>query len=626
MLRGSSIPKLFGGLRYIVIDEMHAFLGTERGAQLVSLLHRLDLAADRRIVRVGLSATLGDISLAARQLRPAHPEQVAVVVSQNGGQDLRLAVRGYTRRSPPAPRRTQHEPADTTSATTSERDLDTAAFSDRAHIEDDQEPASTPEHEIVAHLFAVLRGTDNLVFADSRGQVEKYADLLRRRSEAARLPDEFLVHHGSLAKSLREDVEAALKDPSRPTTAVATTTLEMGIDIGSVTSIAQIGPPPSVASLRQRLGRSGRRDAPAILRAYLTETELDARSSLDDELRSSLVQTIAMFELLLKGWCEPPSPAVLHTSTLVQQLLSLIAQHGGVTPLAAHRTLCGPDGPFAGTSPRRFAQLLHSLAAERVLEQDPDGTLLFGPVGERTVNHYTFYSAFQTPAEYRLRTARRQLGTLPIDFALRPGLLLVFAGQRWRVTDIDHQQRAVDLVPAAGGRPPSFSGSGRDVHDTVRMHMRTVLASGHVPAFLDPAAIDLLDQARQAFQRQQLAERSVLDLGSGSVIVPWVGTTTSHTLALELQAAGVDVSVDGLALTCPRNTRADVLDALRTLVANGPADPFVLAGQVAAKTENKYEPWLSEHLLCQDYAARRVDTRASHAAATRLLQQARAET
>ncbi len=156
----------------------------------------------------------------------------------------------------------------------------------------------------------MLRGTDNLVFANSRGTVEKYADLLRCRSDKARLSNEFMVHHGSLARSLREDAEAALKDPSRPTTAVATTTLEMGIDIGSVTSIAQIGPPPSVASLRQRLGRSGRRDAPAVLRAYLTETQLDARSSLDDELRSSLVQTMPPSSCSWKrGASRPAAPS-----------------------------------------------------------------------------------------------------------------------------------------------------------------------------------------------------------------------------------------------------------------------------------------------------------------------------
>ncbi len=158
------------------------------------------------------------------------------------------------------------------------------------------------------------------------------------------------------------------------------------------------------------------------------------------------------------------------------------------------------------------------------------------------------------------------------------------------------------------------------MHDTVRARMRTILASTHVPRYLDPAATDLLAEARQAFQRQRLDQHSVLDLGSSSVIVPWVGTTTSHTLALDLQATGIDVSVDGLALTCPHHTRTDVLDALRSLVHRGPADPLELAAHVPIKAENKYDPWLGNHLLNEDYAARRLDTTRSHVTAARLLQ------
>lgn len=101
VLRGTKIPGLLANLRYIVIDELHAFLGTERGAQLLSQLHRLELVARHRIVRVGLSATLGDMRLAAQQLRPADPEHVALVVSSEGGQDLQLAVRGYLDVPPP---------------------------------------------------------------------------------------------------------------------------------------------------------------------------------------------------------------------------------------------------------------------------------------------------------------------------------------------------------------------------------------------------------------------------------------------------------------------------------------------------------------------------------------------
>ena len=100
---------------------------------------------------------------------------------------------------------------------------------------------------MVAHLHKVLRGTNNLVFASRRNLVETVADDLRQQSEQMRVPNEFFPHHGSLAKNLREDLEARLKDGELPTTAVATTTLELGIDIGTVKSVAQIGPPASVA-------------------------------------------------------------------------------------------------------------------------------------------------------------------------------------------------------------------------------------------------------------------------------------------------------------------------------------------------------------------------------------------
>jgi len=571
------------------------------------------MAAHRLIVRIGLSATLGDMGIAAAQLRPNAPERVALVVSADGGQELRLAVRGYIDK--PAP------PAAPTVATIGAR---SAPAEDGPEPDDEDEPDDrhTTERQIAEHLFTCLRGTDNLVFANSRTNVEKYADRLRVLCEQASLPNEFFPHHGSLSRELREDVEAALKAPGKPTTAVATTTLEMGIDIGSVTSIAQVGAPPSVASLRQRLGRSGRRGTPAILRAYVTEPQVDQRTALDDQLRGTLVQTTAMLELLLEGWCEPPDPAVLHTSTLVQQLLSLIAQHGGATAQQAHSALCSKRGPFTRTGPARFADLLRSLAAAEVITQDPDGTLLLGPVGERTVNHYSFYTAFQTAEEYRLLTGGRQIGTLPVDFPLYVGLLIVFGGKRWRVVDIDTQQRAVDLVRSKGGRPPAFSSGGLDVHDTVRARMRVLLAGDHVPAFLDKPAAGLLAEARTTFHRERLAERGILDRGKDTILVPWVGTVTGHTLAMQLRAYGIEVAVDGITLTCEQGGYIQVLKALEGIVGAGTADPVALASQVAVKERNKYDPWLAETLLDQDYAAARFDCVASHAAAARLLREA----
>jgi len=354
VVRGPAVGGLLAALQYVIVDELHAFLGTERGAQLRSLLHRVELAIRRRVPRVGLSATLGDMSLAAEALRPGEPENVRCIVSAAGGQELSVQVRGYL------------------------------AMSSRNDQSDDE---ALDQQQITADLFRVLRGQDNLAFANSRADIELYAARLRDMCEAASLPNEFFPHHGSLSKELREEVEAALKDHGRPATAVATTTLEMGIDIGSVHSVAQLGAPPSVAALRQRLGRSGRRGEPAILRIYVTEPSVDPRTSLADELRTELVQTMAMLELLRAGWCEPPDQDALHLSTLIQQLLSAIAQHGGITAAAAYRALCGPGSPFTALTPAQFASLLRDLGAAEVLAQAADGTLLLGPLGERTVNH-----------------------------------------------------------------------------------------------------------------------------------------------------------------------------------------------------------------------------------------------
>jgi hypothetical protein len=186
------------------------------------LLHRLEVVLHRRVVRVGLSATLGDMSIAAEQLRPGSGGDVVVVNSPSGGQDVRLQIRGC---------------------------LDTGPAAD-----DDGAPSiGSAAGQVAEHVYRMMRGSTNLVFANSRNTVEDIAARLVDIAEREHSPNEFWPHHGSLAKELREDIEFLLRDPSRPATAVCTSTLEMGIDIGDIGQVAQVGPPPSVASLRQRL-------------------------------------------------------------------------------------------------------------------------------------------------------------------------------------------------------------------------------------------------------------------------------------------------------------------------------------------------------------------------------------
>jgi ATP-dependent Lhr-like helicase len=576
VLRGTRIPKLLASLQYVVIDELHSFLGTERGAQLLSQLHRLEIVVKRRIPRIGLSATLGDMSLAADQLRPDHGDRVTILESRASGQELRLQLRTYVDERPTTP--------DDTDA-----------------VED------TSVRGIADHLFASLRGKTNLVFANARSRVELYASELADRSLRANVPNEFHAHHGNLAKELREDVETMLKDPTKPTTAVCTTTLEMGIDIGAIAQVAQIGPPPSVASLRQRLGRSGRRNEPAILRAYCSAVALNADSPPLDRLRLPLVQTIASIELLLDRWCEPPDPAKLHLSTLIQQLLSLIAQHGGAQPDQAYRVLCGRGSPFSPVTPAQFADLMRSLGDKDVLVQSTDGTLLLGGRGEPAVNHYTFYAAFQTQEEYRLVSDGRQLGTMPIDFPLYEGLLLVFAGRRWRVTAIHAEDKVVQLAPAAGGNPAPLGESGGLVAPEVRHRMRVLLENDHTPTYLDTTSRTLLEQARREYTALELDNSPIIIDGADTLLLPWTGDRQLNTLAEIFNANGMDAGSEDAALRIMGTTQAATLTALSAVADGLDPDELELARRIENKATEKFDHWLGEPLLCQQYASAVLD-------------------
>src|SRR6266487_158491 len=268
---GDRVGRVLGDLRYVVIDELHSFIGTERGAQLQSLLHRVELCVRRGVPRIALSATLGDFTAAAEFLRPGKGSSVQVVSSDDDAGEIRLQLRGYRIG---APSRTA---ASRTGSPRTGRPADSPT--ERSGTDRGDNVETHDIAPIADHLFRTLAEHDNLIFANSRAAVETYADMLNRRSRATKIRTEFLAHHGSLAKEIREYVEERLKDRSTPVTAICTSTLEMGIDVGSVDSIAQIGAPPTVSSLRQRLGRSGRReDQPAVIRIYVSECELSDRT------------------------------------------------------------------------------------------------------------------------------------------------------------------------------------------------------------------------------------------------------------------------------------------------------------------------------------------------------------
>lgn len=559
--RGLEIARLFGATRAVVIDELHTVLDSERGVQLRSLLTRLELAIKRPIRRIGLSATLGDMDLAKAYLRPDAASSVQVIEADGGEAELRLQLRGYL-----------------------------------SGDEDENSPSATDA--IAAHLFKHLRGSDNLIFAGARQRVEIYADRLRELCEREHLPQEFYPHHASLSREHRDFVERRLKDPAKPTTAVCTSTLELGIDIGDVTCVAQIGAPFSVAALRQRLGRSGRREGqPAILRQYAVEAKLTPESSFVDRLRLGLIRSIAMIDLLLEGWCEPPKPQALHLSTLVHQILSVIGQRGGASASVVHNVLCR-EGPFRKVTTEVFADVLRAIGHPEtgLIEQAASGLLLLGPTGEKLVEHYSFYAVFQTPEEFRLVAEGRDLGTLPIDNVLAPGMLLIFSGRRWVVQEIHDREKLIVVRPAKAGVPPVFGGDAGDIHDKVIDRMFAVLEGDASPAYMDSVSLTMLEEARAQYQLLGFRANDIHSIGEHtSIIATRVGTVKTSTLALALRSEGFSVELhDGFLMVEAGDETPDLQAVLAHIRSGEPVDLFAGAGNLMSE---KFHPYLSQPLL-----------------------------
>ena len=234
------VKQAFSSLKYIVIDEFHAFLGSERGQHLLSLLTRLEHVTERLnspIPRVALSATLGDLKSVPQSLRPNQSLSCVIIKDDEAKASIKVQVKGYIEPSQLAPE--------------SGSKKNSIASSDSQNI-GIQYPY-TAETQVCSDLYRLCRGGSHLIFANSRRRTEMIATELSDLCDYNIVPNEFFPHHGSLSKELRESLETRLQKEALPTTAVCTMTLELGIDIGKVDTVVQVTAPHSVASLRQRL-------------------------------------------------------------------------------------------------------------------------------------------------------------------------------------------------------------------------------------------------------------------------------------------------------------------------------------------------------------------------------------
>ena len=580
----------FESLKYVVIDEYHAFVGFERGHHLQSLLTRLEHLLDRQkspIPRIALSATLGDMKGVLSFLRPDKALPCELVEDAESRSSLRLQVWGYMDVPP----------------------------EDSSNSNGGEGPAF---QRVAEDLYRVLRGDSHLVFANSRRKTELFAALLSDLCEDNFVPNEFFPHHGSLSRELRSDVERRLQKEKLPTTAVCTMTLELGIDIGKVNSIAQVTAPHSVSSLRQRLGRSGRRGDPAVLRVFIVENELTADSSLVDRLRIGLLQSIAMIRLLLRKWYEPPDSELFHFSTLLHQVLAVIAQWGGVRADQLWSLLCR-TGPFQKVTVEHFKLLLSEMGAQSLISQLPTGELILAEHGERLVNHYSFYAVFATPQEFRIivREGGRILGTLPIDYPVAKEQHIVFGGRRWIVLDVDIEGKVIYVASSKGGKPPAFGGGGLSIHNQVRQEMWEVYKKGDYRVesngtkvdFLDTVARNLFHEGMDSFRDLKLETRRLISNGGYVYLVPWMGDKIVNTLTMVIARGGYKASRFAGVIEIENASHSAIRDCLECFVKEDGVTNADLAKLVSNRQTEKFDHLLPESLLEEGYGAKAFDVR-----------------
>ena len=586
---GNQLHRLYSGLEFVVIDELHAFLDGVRGMHLRSLLARIQAAAQVSPRLIGLSATLSDDKDCARRfLSPDAPETVEIIEDSEGSRAIKIALRHY--------------------------------------LEREKTPGESipPVMDKVARdLARVFRQHSNLIFTNSRKLAEVLADKLHRIAKREGWDhDPFFVHHGSLSREIREEVETLLKeqkeDSNRPITSLCTSTLEMGIDIGSIHSVGQIGPPWTVNSLVQRLGRSGRKGSdPSILRGYVVDDRPGPDSSVEDNLFPNLLRFVALIELLLEKWLEPPEDEQLHLSTCIHQVLSILRQTGGIHADKMFQQLC-VDGPFRGLSSRDFAMQLRGLAGHEVIEQMATGEIILAPKGEYTVEDWHFYAAFTTTEEFSVRHGDVEIGTQPVDAIPPEGQHLILAGRRWLVDLIDGQRKRIQVLPAKGAAPPEFVGVGGGIHNRVVEKMREILAGNDECIYLSDSAKKSLEEARQFFRKKQLHERNTLPVSGGILWLPWVGTRAMTTIIVAAGLEGIKIEAGTIGLLF-EGADEEILGKFLQKLATGSFDSMTLSENLPTQEFDRFDEWADPGLLARANQRRCLDEKTAINAARKCL-------
>lgn len=495
------IPHLFSGLKYIVIDELHSFLRSDRGGQTFCLIERLSKLANVNPRRIGLSATIGNLEVAGKFLGAGSNRKTNAPKVQNAPQIWHLSMEHFYKTDPQA----------------SSDDFDPN------YVEPKTDKAPELADPGMGYIFEHTRGKKCLVFTNSREECEAVCQGLRGYCSYNHEPDRFMIHHGNLSTALRETAEAAMKDEDVYMTTCATATLELGIDIGKLESAFQIDAPFTVSGFLQRMGRTGRRDNPPEMHFVMREEHPESRAMLPELMPWSLLQGIALVQLYAEQkWVEPPEPNRLPYSLLYHQIMSTLASSGEMTPAElASRVLT--LSYFHNVSQEDYRILLKYLLKTGHIEWTENGGLIVGLAGERVVNNFKFYAIFQENEEFSVHAGSEELGTI-----VKPppvGDKIAIAGRVWVVEDIDIKRHQVYCHEVDGRIPAYFGDVPGDIQPEILQRMKKILNEKTMYPYLMQNAKARLTQTRDTASAANLLKKNLINLGGNMwCLFPWTGT------------------------------------------------------------------------------------------------------
>jgi ATP-dependent Lhr-like helicase len=555
--RTNHLNSIFKELEFIIIDEIHSFIDVERGVQLRSLIHRLEEFSNLKPRIIGLSATIDNFNLVKEWVNFSEPQNVEILEISGNNKELHYNLMHFEKG------------------------------------EDDKVPL-----ELFEDIRDITREMQSIIFCNSRGDVEESTVYLNRLAEKDKLGEVYYAHHSSIDKKEREYVEKTMSSSSVPKSVVATSSLELGIDIGEIDLVIQIDSTFTVSSLKQRLGRSGRsKDANQYLQLYTTK---------DD----SLIQSLAVMELILEGWVEPAKGYPIPFDILFHQIISICNEKNGLRyNLLFDQIKKNPM--FYNLEQKDINELVEHMTVKNFLEKiKGTNELIVGLEGERLLRSKDFYSVFATSEEYEVLEGIKKIGQLDKGFIINVDDNIILAGKLWTITDINYERDKVYVTKAKHAKKPSYCGGGAKLHKKIPEKMMEILCNTNEFNYINETASNVLKDIRYKynFYNIQPNNRVIWELKDGVIFEPFTGTTISKTLMWMLRKVGVNVSLKDTFSRMKTNSGQDIIGAINKIKNMIWSEEDLL--EVTRSEEffqSKFSEYLPEELKIKMHIANEID-------------------